>query len=77
MEPYRPYVDQLVLNLLKEHPGVEVLTKEIKAKLLTIPTLDVIINRKRSPLMIATTLTTASLAKCFTGEMRKIDYPEI
>lgn len=77
MEPYRPYVDQLVLNLMKEHPGVEELTKEIKTKLLTIPTLDVIINRKRSPLMIATTLTTASLAKCFTGEIRKIDYPEI
>lgn len=77
MEPYRPYVDQLVLNLMKEYPGVEELTKEIKAKLLTIPTLDVVINRKRSPLMVATTLTTASLAKCFAGEIRKIDYPEI
>ena len=77
MEPYRPYVDQLVLNLMKEYPGVEELTKEIKAKLLTIPTLDVVINRKRSPLMVATTLTAASLAKCFTGEIRKIDYPEL
>lgn len=77
MEPYRPYVDQLVLKLMKEYPGVEELTKEIKAKLLTIPTLDVMINRKRSPLMVATTLTTASLVKCFTGEIRKIDYPEI
>ena len=77
MEPYRPFVDQLVLKLMKEYPGVEELTKEIKAKLLTIPTLDVVINRKRSPLMVATTLTTASLAKCFTGEIRKIDYPEI
>lgn len=77
MEPYRPYVDQLVLKLMKEYPGVEELTKEIKAKLLTIPTLDVVINRKRSPLMVATTLTTASLAKCFTGEIRKIDYPEL
>ena len=77
MEPYRPFVDQLVLKLMKEYPGVEELTKEIKAKLLTIPTLDVVINRKRSPLMVATTLTTASLAKCFTGEIRKIDYPEL
>lgn len=77
MEPYRPFVDQLVLKLMKEYPGVEELTKEIKAKLLTIPTLDVVINRKRSPLMVAATLTTASLAKCFTGEIRKIDYPEI
>jgi len=77
MEPYRPYVDQLVIKLMKEYPGIEVLNKEIKAKLLAIPTLDVVINGKRSPLMVAATTTTASLAKCFTGEQRKIDYPEI
>ena len=77
MEPYRPYVDQLVIKLMKEYPGIEALNKEIKAKLLAIPTLDVVINGKRSPLMVAATTTTASLAKCFTGEQRKIDYPEI
>lgn len=77
MEPYRPYVDQLVIKLMKEYPGTETLNREIKAKLLTIPTLDVVINGKRSPLMIAATTTTASLAKCLTGEQRKIDYPEI
>ncbi len=77
MEPYRPFVDQLVIQLMKDYPNEELLTKEIKAKLLTIPTLDVTINGKRSPLMVAATTTTASLAKCFTGELRKIDYPEI
>ena len=45
-------------------------------KLLSIPVLDVMINGKRSPLMIAISQTTASLYKCFSGEARKISYPE-
>ena len=52
------------------------LTKEIKSRLLVIPTLDVRINGKRSPLMVAVAQTTASLYKCFCGEIRRISYPE-
>ena len=52
------------------------LTKELKAKLLNIPVLDVMINNQRSPLMVAVSQTTASLAKCYMGESRKIAYPE-
>ena len=47
----------------------------MKARLLTIPTLDVVISGKRSPLMVAVAQTTASLYKCFNGEMRRIAYP--
>lgn len=74
MEPYRPYVDKLVIDLMKRHIGEE-LTRDIKSELLTIPTLDVVVKGKRSPLMVAASQTTASLAKCFEGEIRKIDYP--
>lgn len=77
MEPYRPYVDNLVFRLVKEYGKSVELIKEIKAELLTIPTLDVIIGGKRSPLMIAASLTTSSLYKCFSGELRKILYPEM
>ena len=52
------------------------LTKEIKAKLLSIPTIDVTIKGRQRPLMIGVSETTASLAKCFSGELRKISYPE-
>lgn len=109
MEPYRPFVDKLVIEitdeLIKNNPQVAEscynsqtcalaaspepeyhseekkeyllfdLTKEIKAKLLGIPVLDVNINNQRSPLMIAVGITTASLAKCYLGESRKIAYP--
>lgn len=76
MEPYRPYVDELVLKITRTTNTSE-LTHQIKAQLLSIPTLDVTINNKRSPLMVAATTTTASLAKCFAGELRKITYPEM
>ena len=77
MEPYRPYVDELVYEIVTSGNDYWCLTKELKAKLLTIPMLDVTIGGKRSPLMIAAGQTTASLYKCFSGELRKISYPEI
>lgn len=77
MEPYRPYVDQLVCDIT-EHYGEDIeLSRDVKAEPLSIPTLDVVIAGKRSPLMIAATQTTASLYKCFSGEQRKIAYPEL
>ena len=108
MEPYRPFVDKLVLEITDEiiyqnpraiaemeeptgllaaseepNYGEQVseavsafeLNKELKARLLGIPVLDVIINNQRSPLMVAVAQTTASLAKCYMGELRKIAYP--
>lgn len=78
MEPYRPYVDQLVLSIVSEcEPDDMELTKEVKFKLLGIPTIEVTVNGKRSPLMVAVTQTTASLYKCFSGELRRIAYPEM
>lgn len=76
MEPYRPYVDELVFAIVKGQ-GVDnlQLTTTLKAQLLSIPTLDVVIGGKRSPLMVAATQTTASLYKCFSGELRRIAYP--
>lgn len=77
MEPYRPYIDRLVHYIIEQY-GIDIeLSKDIKAELLSIPTIDVVINGKRSPLMVAAAQTTASLFKCFSGELRKIAYPEL
>lgn len=75
MEPYRPFVDQQVIEIMKSNENIDELTLDIKRQLLQIPVIDVKINGKRSPLMIAVSQTTASLAKCFSGETRKITYP--
>lgn len=77
MEPYRPYVDQLVLQMLPCYINAQEISKEMKADLLQVPVADVVIGGQRSPMMVAISQTTASLYKCFSGEMRKIAYPEI
>ncbi len=77
MEPYRPFVDRLVKHIYNEFKNVEELNVILKRKLLTIPTLDVIIGGKKSPLMVAAGLTTSSLAKCFNGKEKKILYPVV
>lgn len=79
MEPYRPYVDEFVYGIVVEY-GADIpddITKDLKMRLLGIPVVEVRIGGKRSPLMVAATQTTASLYKCFTGEMRRIAYPEM
>ena len=77
MEPYRPYVDKLVFDLYCQYGKDVSLTRDIKTALLSIPTIEVRISKKRSPLMVAVGQTTASLYKCFSGELRRIIYPEL
>jgi CRISPR-associated protein Cas1 len=75
MEPYRPFVDEMVLDLVSQGLADIELTKEVKQHLLKIPTLDVFINGKNSPLMYAMQQTTASLCKYYMGEVKHIKLP--
>ena len=77
MEPYRPYVDHLVCEIVSSGSDITRLTTDIKSRLLSIPVLDVELDGARSPLMVAVGQTTASLYRCFKGEQRKIAYPII
>ena len=77
MEPYRPYVDSIVMDIVAQDEPTETLSKEQKVALLSLPTTEVIIDGKRSPLEVAAATTTASVYKCFAGESRKILYPEM
>lgn len=76
MEPYRPYVDRMVVEIVEETTCPR-LDRDMKARLLAIPVLDVEIDGHRSPLIIAASATTASLNKCFSCQSRKILYPEL
>lgn len=78
MEPYRPYVDKVVLDIVQNSDELpEELTTELKRKLLVIPQLDVHLEGETSPLLVGMSRTTASLARCFEGQSRKIIYPEL
>ncbi|MGE4432755.1 MAG: type II CRISPR-associated endonuclease Cas1 [Bacteroidales bacterium] len=75
MEPFRPYVDKVVCEIVSTGADIMELCKELKQRLLQIPTIDVVIDGERSPLMVGVQRTTASLYKCYSGELRKISYP--
>lgn len=77
MEPYRPFVDKIVMDIVDSNTDFIELNRDLKAELLQIPVIDVKIGNKRSPLMIAAGITSASLAKCFAGKSRKITYPSV
>lgn len=75
MEPYRPFVDEIVCEIIDKYPNYHIMTKEIKAELLQLLTVDVQFEDMKRPLMIGISTTTASLARCFAGTQKKIIYP--
>lgn len=77
MEPYRPFVDRIVYDIVSDGVPIETLTTELKARLLQLPQVDVYFDDMTSPLLVGMSRTTASLARCFEGVARKINYPEI
>lgn len=79
MEPYRPYVDLVILEMLETQgmPLSDQLDTQDKTRLLSIPAMDVMIGGQKSPLMVAVQRTTASLVKCLDGTARKLVLPEL
>ena len=75
MEPYRPFVDDIVLDIMDRFDDYSELTTEIKTELLQIPVIDIEIDKKKRPLMHATQITSASLVECFAGTRKRIKYP--
>lgn len=77
MEPYRPYVDQIVLGIIDRGENFLELGTSIKSQLLMVATVDVHFEKGKSPLMVGMQNTTSSLARCYEGTVRKINYPMI
>ena len=77
MEPYRPYVDKIVCDIVRSNGKFLEMTPKMKQQLLSLPVMDVMIDDEKSPLMNAVQRTTASLAKCFEGKSRKVLYPTL
>lgn len=73
MEPYRPYVDEIVFDLYAN--GERKLTKDVKSQLLRLLFTDTVFGKITRPLDVGLTMTSASLAKCFSGIQKKIAYP--
>lgn len=76
MEPYRPIVDEKVIEIMQTYSEQE-LNTTIKSELLQILTRTVYFKEEKSPLMVALQKTASSLQQCFTGERKKIKYAKL
>ncbi len=77
MEPYRPFVDFTVFCLAAKEDIPDELTTQLKKELLSILTMDVIINKRTSPLMVATQHTAESYQQFLSDKKSKLKLPEI
>ena len=76
MEPYRPFVDEVVYSLRKDDNATD-LDKNAKSRLLRVLFADVRIGKMTRPLEVALSLTTASLVKMFKGDTQKLSLPQL
>ncbi len=76
MEPLRPFVDSEVFEMFKEYGSLDIeVTKETKKPLLQLLTKEVRIKGKKYPLLESLHLMASSLASCYSGEAKTIDFP--
>jgi CRISPR-associated protein Cas1 len=76
MEPYRPMVDEKVFEIMQNYDEHE-LNTTLKSELLQILTRTVYFKEEKSPLMVALQKTASSLQQCYTGNLKKIKYPQL
>jgi CRISPR-associated protein Cas1 len=74
MEPYRPFVDELVYRLFMDGSHSE-LTSEVKMELQRVLFCDVAMGSVTRPLEVALSQTTSSLAKMLKGDVSKLSLP--
>lgn len=74
MEAYRPFVDDIVFQLINSDTRFT-LTTATKQELINVIYRDVMIKENRHPLQVALTLTAASLLRMFKGEDKHLVLP--
>mgnify|MGYP002522182082 CR=1 FL=1 len=78
MEPYRPSVDQIILdhlNIFSALPEEQMLTPEGKRHILPFLTMDMRYQTETRPLWNFLQRSTASLVKCLSGEAQTLLFP--
>lgn len=75
MEPYRPFVDEAVYDLLMQ--GSMELTKDAKAKLIMVLYADTEFENVNRPLSVGLSMTTSSLVRCYAKDCLKLSLPSL
>lgn len=77
MEPYRVVVDQKVCQMMDSFEPVNTLSKDHKISLLGVLSEPVKMGTEISPVQVAMQRTVHSLVRCYLGEKRNLELPEI
>ena len=77
MEPYRPFVDEIVCGIIKKNRDIVELNPDIKRELLSVLSLDTLFNKVKRPLFVGLTMTTASLVRSFQEKRENLSFPKI
>lgn len=75
MEPFRPWVDRIVCQILQENPQAQV-NKESKQKLLELPAKQVLWKKKEMSLMVVSHLLAARLKQAYEDPSLSLVWPE-
>lgn len=75
MEPFRPFVDEIVYDLFRQNQSE--LTKENKGKLIASLYCDTYYEKVTRPLSVGLSITMASLAKCYINEHKTLNLPSV
>ena len=75
MEPYRPFIDDEVIEYISKNADEKELGTEFKKKILQVLTRDVKMDNLTRPMMIALSMTSASLANALSNDSEKLKLP--
>ena len=76
MEPYRPFIDDEVIEYISTNPDEKELGLEFKKRILQVLTRDVKMENLTRPMMVALSMTSSSLANALSNESEKLKLPD-
>ena len=76
MEPYRPFIDDEVIEYISTNPDDKEVGLEFKKRILKVLVRDVKIENLTRPMMVALSMTSSSLADALSNESEKLKLPD-
>ena len=76
MEPYRPFIDDEVVEYISANPDDKEVNLEFKKRILKVLARDVKMGNLTRPMMVALSMTSSSLANALSNESEKLKLPD-
>lgn len=76
MEPYRPFIDDEVIEYISTNPDEKEVGLEFKKRILKVLARDVKMGNLTRPMMVALSMTSSSLANALSNESEKLKLPD-